>query len=848
MIRQDLEGRLPPTVQRSSFCHLNSAGTLRRQQALPDENYHPHEAMSGDQSTTEYRATRRYLDLLRDALLDQHYLENELRIEYLLECLSAGQPVDQDKFANPGRYMMSPLQRLKQEREAGELPADTTNASGADGLAYAALGRVRLDHLAECLDLIRQEAVAGDLVDAGTGRGGPAIFMRGFLDAHELSGPRVWVADSFAGPADLYSVREAFARFDLLDERVAFLEGAPARTLANAPLDDVALLRIGSHDPNEAGAVLEALYDRVAPGGFVVIDGYGAADCQVAIDAFRKERDVAEPLERIDWSGAAWRKTATTVRRKSRRSSSRATKTKDLSVVVVFYNMRREAARTLHSLSCSYQQAVDKLNYEVIVVENGSDAGERLGEEFVRSFGPEFSYLDLSDEASASPAPAVNRGIAASSGDNLAVMIDGAHVLTPGVLRYGMLGLSAYEPAVVTAKQWYVGPGQQPQAVAGGYDRDIEDRLFDEIKWPKDGYRLFEIGHFIGDRDWLDGEWESNCIFVPRALIDQVGGMDESFSTPGGGFANLDFFERMTDTPGVTLVTMLGEGSFHQVHGGTTTNETQPGKLIRSYEEQYEQLRGRRFRLPWRRRYYVGTIQPTALRVRPRRLHTFQHFRDAHISGGGRRPSRPLPVPQDLKLDFIDAFWRSEEWHRASWLGRPTHRAPTDLFVYQELIERLRPDWIVETRTGVGGLALFLASICDLVGGGLVLSIDGYPVGDPPEHSRITYLRGDPAAAGTAAQAREIVGQEPRALVILGAGTNSRVEAAFRNYAPFVPVGSYVVVEDTIIDANPVWPAFGRGPKSALPKILDEGEFAQDPDLERLALTFNVGGFLKRVR
>ena len=517
-------------------------------------------------------------------------------------------------------------------------------------------------------------------------------------------------------------------------------------------------------------------------------------------------------------------------------------------MVAVFYNMRREAARTLHSLSRSYQQGVEELDYEVIVIENGSEPEERLGEEFVRSFGPEFSYLDLASEASPSPAPAVNRGLAASTGRNVAVMIDGAHVLTPGVLRYGMLGLSTYEPAVVTAKQWYVGPGQQPQTVAGGYGRDVEDRLFALINWPKDGYRLFEIGHFIGDRDWFDGEWESNCIFVPRSLVDQVGGMDESFSTPGGGFANLDFFERVTGTPGVTLVTMLGEGSFHQVHGGTTTNEKQPVELIRSYEEQYEKLRGRRFRVPWQRTYYVGSIPPAASRIKPRRLHTFRHFRDAHVGARGVRPSRPLPVPQDLKVDFIDAFWRSEEWHGATWLGRRTHRAPTDLFVYQELIDRLRPDWIVETRTGVGGLALFLASICDLVGGGQVLSIDGHPVGDPPEHPRITYLRGDPAAPATAAQAREIVGREPRGLVILGGAGRPQVEAAFRNYAPFVPVGSYVVVEDTILDGNAVWPAFGPGPRTALPKILDEREFVADPDLERFVLTFNVGGYLKRVR
>ena len=83
-------------------------------------------------------------------------------------------------------------------------------------------------------------------------------------------------------------------------------------------------------------------------------------------------------------------------------------------MVVVFYNMRREAARTLHALSRIYQQGVDDLDYEVIVVENGSAPDQRLGDDFVRSFGAEFRYLDLGDDADPSPTGALNRGHRAS--------------------------------------------------------------------------------------------------------------------------------------------------------------------------------------------------------------------------------------------------------------------------------------------------------------------------------------------------------------------------------------------------------------------------------------------------
>jgi cephalosporin hydroxylase/SAM-dependent methyltransferase len=815
------------------------------------------------------RATRRYLDLLRDSLLDLQYQENELRIKYLLECIDAGDDVDPRKLSNPRRYMAPALRRLTQQRQAGELPSDRTDTnSEAEVLAYASLGRVRLEHLERCLELIRAERVEGDLVDAGTDRGGAAIFMHGFLEAHELRARRVWVLDRFDGgihdevarrfPPDLDMVREAFARFGLFDDRVMFVQGPPSQALDTVSTGQIALLRVGFHTADDVRAALEELYDRVSPGGFVVVDRYGATDCQAVVDEFRSRLGAADPLERIDWSGAAWRKTGRSRGRRSRPSAdgarrvaigpARAVATKELAVVVVVHNMQREARRTLHSVSRGYQRGIDGLRYEVIVVENGSDPAQRLGDEFVRSFGPEFRYIDLGDDATPSPAGAINRGIAASSAPNLALMIDGAHVLTPGVLRFGMLALTTYAPAIATAKQWYVGPGQQPQMVAGGYDRRYEDRLFAAIRWPSDGYRLFEVGHFVGDRDWFDGEWESNCIFVPRHLLEQVGAMDESFSEPGGGLVNLDFFERMAGTPGVTLVTMLGEGSFHQVHGGTTTNRVDPHELLKTYNDQYEELRGRRFRVPPQRTHYIGHLPLGARRSKPRRMTTFQHFRRAHVEASDTRPSHPVPMPQDLRTEFIDAFWRSGVWHQATWLGNCVHRSPTDLFVYQELIFRLRPEWIVETRTGAGGRALFLASICELIASGRVLSIDGYGLTDPPEHQRITYLRGDPAAPETAAQARKILGEQPRALVILGGGSGAQVLAAFRNYAPFVPVGSYVVVEDTVLQGNPVWSDFGAGPAAAVYEIVEEPEFVQDYSLERFGLTFNAGGFLKRVR
>jgi cephalosporin hydroxylase len=524
----------------------------------------------------------------------------------------------------------------------------------------------------------------------------------------------------------------------------------------------------------------------------------------------------------------------------------------DLSVVVVMYNMQREAARTLQALSRAYQEGVADTTYEVIVVENGSDEDAKLGAAFVESFGPEFRYLDLGREAAPSPVIALNEGIRRGRGRAFALMIDGAHVVTPGVLRFGLAGLATYAPAIVATQQWYVGPGQQGDAMDDGYDQAYEDRLFTAIKWPTAGYRLFEIGHFIGDRDWLDGIWESNCMFAPRSLLEQVGCFDESFSVAGGGYANLELYERLGSAPDVTVATILGEGSFHQLHGGTTTNQpdaTERRGRVHGYSEQYADLRGRMFRGPGKPIHYVGRIGSLAARrTKPRRL-SAEIFDEAADAGPGGRPETPTPVPQELTWGFTEAVWRSLPWTRTTWLGRRIETAPTDLLAYQEMIAGVRPDWVIETGTGDGGRALFLASVCELVGHGAVVSVDENLADDVPRHGRLHYVRGAAHDAETVRQVRALVG-DGRALVVLGScADRATTTAAFNAYAPLVPVGSYVVVADTIVNGHPVWPEFGPGPAESVKQILNaRGEFVPDPTMEKYSLTFNPGGFLKRVR
>jgi cephalosporin hydroxylase len=820
------------------------------------------------------RAVARQLALLKDALLDRHYLENEVRLD-LLTAKGGGQRPTPVELRDPVRSAQEIYRKLERQRFATAGPDDV---SAASFLPYAPMGKGQVDHLEASLDALREDGAAGDFIECGTGRGGGAIFMRVYLDAHEVTSTRVWVVDSFRsspdpepGPslpdrgvaafqADLNLVREGFARFDVLDDRVRFVQG-PVEALLNDGPEQIALLRIGRSAPDEAGTILDLLYDRVVDGGVIVVDCGIRSSHRHGVEKFRAERGITTPLQSVDASAIAWRKAAgeatgpglTTVASVDTAHPVLApplpVHAVELSVIVVFYNMRREARRSLHSLSRAYQEGLEGTSYEVIVLENGSDETQRLGGALVRDFGPEFRYIDLAADASPSPVGALNRGIAESRGRNLALMIDGAHVLTPGVLHFGLQGLATYAPAIVATQQWYVGPGQQGEAIDNGYDQAYEDRLFQHIQWPSNGYRLFEIGHFVGERDWLDGVWESNCMFVSRAQLEQVGGFEERFTVPGGGYANLELYERLGSSPDVTVCSIIGEGSFHQAHGGTTTNEVEAEQRrarVFGYAQQYAQLRGRAFKGPGKPIHFVGRITTgAARRTKPRRLST-RVFAEAAEAVDGR-PQRPTPVPDDLRWAFTEAVWHNVPWRHTSWLGETIHTAPTDLLAYQEILSRIRPDWVVEIDSSDQARAGFLASICELIGHGHVLSLRPPETPASTPHARLRTCTKPPLDPETRRQVHELVGTG-NAVVVLGACADRATTARqFEAYADLVGVGSYVVVTDTVVNGRPVWPSFGPGPFEAVKQILNlHGEFVADPDMEKYALTFNAGGFLRR--
>jgi glycosyltransferase involved in cell wall biosynthesis len=285
-----------------------------------------------------------------------------------------------------------------------------------------------------------------------------------------------------------------------------------------------------------------------------------------------------------------------------------------LSVIVIVYDMAREAPRTLRSLGLPYQQGVDVEDYEVLVMDNGSSMP--LGESVVRACGPQFRYHYIKDAAK-SPAAAINQGVALARGKILGIFIDGARLASPGLLSRAVEAFRLHNDPVVATLGWHLGPELQQKSALKGYNQAEEDRLLGSIGWPRDGYRLFDISVLAASsyKGYGAAPSESNALFLKRRTYNALGGYDSAFDLPGGGLLNLDFFIRCLERERSPLIMLFGEGTFHQIHGGASTGATQKVDRFQMWAEQYRQIRAKPWKHPERAMVYLGT--PTHPSLQP---------------------------------------------------------------------------------------------------------------------------------------------------------------------------------------------------------------------------------------
>jgi len=204
---------------------------------------------------------------------------------------------------------------------------------GADWpmFGYSMVGMKRLDNLERCVRTLLADKVPGDFLETGVWRGGACMFLKAILNRFGDTTRNVWLADSFQGlpkptaeadqekagydlaecdfmKVSLEQVKANFERFGLLDDRVKFLKGWFCDTLPTAPIQQLALLRLDGDLYDSTRDALQAMYHRVAPGGFIVVDDYGTWNgCRVAVDEFRRAQGITAEISEIDHTGVFWR-------------------------------------------------------------------------------------------------------------------------------------------------------------------------------------------------------------------------------------------------------------------------------------------------------------------------------------------------------------------------------------------------------------------------------------------------------------------------------------------------------------------------------------------------------------
>ncbi len=205
---------------------------------------------------------------------------------------------------------------------------------------------------------------------------------------------------------------------------------------------------------------------------------------------------------------------------------------------------------------------------------------------------------------------------------------------------------------------------------------------------------------------------------------------------------------------------------------------------------------------------------------------------------------------------FHDAYYRDggNTWSRNTWMGYPIQQCPMDLLLYQQLVHRLRPGFILQTGVANGGSVLFFAQMLDLIGSDPSVSVVGIDLkltetARTLSHPRIRLIEGSSIEPSIVSEARRDLPDGVGLVVLDSDHSEAHVRAELQAYADLVSRGGYLVVEDTNVNGHPTFPEHGPGPMEAVEAFLAEDRrFEPDDGLWRQTLfSFHQRGWLRRV-
>lgn len=272
-----------------------------------------------------------------------------------------------------------------------------------------------------------------------------------------------------------------------------------------------------------------------------------------------------------------------------------------ISIIIVNFNMDREIIRTVESFLPPYQLDIDENQIEIIVVDNGSKN--------IPIFPKNIKVL-IVDEPNSSPSKAVNLGLKYAKGHIIGIVVDGARMASPGILKYVLACTKISKKPIITVMGFHIGPDLQGKSMLNGYCQEVEDKLLESIDWKNNGYKLFDISVFAGSNfnGWFGQVSESNALFMTKDMWTELNGFDERFTTLGGGFVNLDTYKRALALENSQNYILLGEGTFHQFHGGVTTNQPYEKVPFDKYEKEYFSIHNNNFEITETESIFVGSL------------------------------------------------------------------------------------------------------------------------------------------------------------------------------------------------------------------------------------------------
>ncbi len=209
---------------------------------------------------------------------------------------------------------------------------------------------------------------------------------------------------------------------------------------------------------------------------------------------------------------------------------------------------------------------------------------------------------------------------------------------------------------------------------------------------------------------------------------------------------------------------------------------------------------------------------------------------------------RAIPKSEKVQLS-LDGLNKGH--HQVTYKGVKAIRCPFDYVIYQMLIGEVKPDLIIEIGSHQGGGAMYLSDLMKAYNiDGEIHTID--ITNDAKENIK-SYHNIKFFNEGAEKYDLELTKNFKTILVIEDAAhTYECSKNAIDKFASVVSVGSYLIVEDGIVNELGIEKEYGGGPLKAIREFLPaHPEFVVDRkwcDMFGINATFNVNGYLKKIK